>query len=126
MKQWKVIAIAVAMMGMGAVALPATDSSAIKVFEGCKGNSSQAVCEASKKEGDKQVSGIAKKVINTMLYLLGIISVIMIVVGGIRYTTSTGDSSRIKASKDTIMYAIVGLVVALMAYSIVNFVVGRL
>jgi hypothetical protein len=48
----------------------------------------------------------------------------MIIYGGIRYTTSAGDSSHVKAAKDTILYAVVGLVVAILAYAIVNFVVG--
>lgn len=63
-----------------------------------------------------------RSIVNMMLYVLGAIAVIMIIVGGIRYTTSAGDSGRIKASKDTIMYAVVGLVVALLAFAIVNFV----
>lgn len=65
-----------------------------------------------------------RNIANVMLYVLGAIAVIMIIVGGIRYTTSAGDSARVKASKDTIMYAVVGLVVAIMAFAIVNFVVG--
>jgi glucose uptake protein GlcU len=60
-----------------------------------------------------------------MLFILGIIAVIMIILGGIRYTTSAGDASRVKAAKDTIMYSIVGLVVAMLAFAIVNFVIGR-
>jgi Type IV secretion system pilin len=63
------------------------------------------------------------QVVNILLYILGSIAVLMIVIGGIRYTTSNGDSSQIKGAKDTIMYAVVGLVVAIMAYAIVNFVV---
>jgi multisubunit Na+/H+ antiporter MnhB subunit len=57
------------------------------------------------------------------LFILGAIAVIMIVIGGIRYTTSNGDSGSIKSAKDTILYAVVGLVVAMLAYAIVNFVV---
>jgi ABC-type Na+ efflux pump permease subunit len=49
----------------------------------------------------------------------------MIVVGGIRYTTSNGNASQVKEAKDTILYAVVGLVVAIMSFSIVNFVLGR-
>jgi multisubunit Na+/H+ antiporter MnhB subunit len=49
----------------------------------------------------------------------------MIIIGGIRYTTSNGESSQIKSAKDTIMYAVIGLVVAILAYSIVNFVVDQ-
>lgn len=72
---------------------------------------------------DTELQTSFKDIVNVMLYVLGAIAVIMIVVGGIRYTTSTGDSSRVKAAKDTIMYAVVGLVVALLAFAIVNFVV---
>ncbi|MDB5186545.1 MAG: rane protein of unknown function [Candidatus Saccharibacteria bacterium] len=60
-----------------------------------------------------------------LLFVIGAISVIMIIVGGIRYVTSAGDSSKIKAAKDTIMYSVVGLVVALLAYAIVNFVLRQ-
>ena len=62
----------------------------------------------------------------TVYMVAGIVSVIIIVLGGIRYTSSNGDPSSIKAAKDTILYAVVGLVVAIFAFAIVNFVVGRL
>lgn len=64
-----------------------------------------------------------KTVVNILLYMLGSIAVIMIIIGGIRYTTSNGDSSNTKAGKDTILYAVVGLVVAILAFAIVNFVI---
>ena len=64
-----------------------------------------------------------KNIVNMMLYVLGAIAVIMIVVGGIRYTTSNGDSSAISGAKNTILYSVVGLIIAIMAYAIVNFVV---
>lgn len=61
-----------------------------------------------------------------LLFVIGAIAVIMIIVGGIRYVTSAGDSSKVKAAKDTIMYSVVGLVVAILAYAIVNFVLRQL
>lgn len=64
-----------------------------------------------------------RTVVNILLYILGAIAVVMIVIGGVRYTTSNGDSSAIKGAKDTILYAIIGLIVAILAYAIVNFVV---
>ena len=63
-----------------------------------------------------------KNVVNVLLYVLGAIAVIMIVIGGIRYTTSNGDASGITSAKNTILYSVVGLIVALLAYAIVNFV----
>lgn len=97
-----------------------SNASAVDVFKGCAGNSS-AVCNS---KGDNAQS-IMKNVINTILLVLGMIAVIMIVIGGIRYTTSNGDSGAVKSAKDTILYSVVGLVVAILAFSIVNFVVGR-
>ena len=63
-----------------------------------------------------------KTIVNILLYILGAIAVVMIVIGGIRYTTSNGESSSIKSAKDTILYSVIGLVVAIMAFAIVNFV----
>lgn len=64
-------------------------------------------------------------IVNALLFLIGAVSVIMIIIGGIRYVTSNGDSSQITSAKNTIMYAVIGLIIALMAFAIVNFVVKQ-
>jgi hypothetical protein len=66
-----------------------------------------------------------KTIVNILLYVLGAIAVVMIVIGGIRYTTSNGDSSAITSAKNTILYSVIGLIVAILAYSIVNFVLTQ-
>lgn len=63
-------------------------------------------------------------VVNVLLFIIGALSVIMLIWGGIRYTTSGGNSSSVTAAKNTIMYAIIGLVVAFLAFAIVNWVLG--
>lgn len=63
-------------------------------------------------------------IINLIIYAIGFASIIMIVLGGIRYTTSGGEQSNMKGAKDTIMYSVIGLVVAIMAYAIVGLVVN--
>lgn len=68
--------------------------------------------------------GIVTTVINTMLFIVGILSVIMIIYAGIRYTTAHGDKGQVESAKNTLMYSIVGLVVAIVAYAVVNWVVG--
>ena len=88
---------------------------------GCSLNSNSEPCKAS----TDLVGGILKNVINVMLYLAGTIAVIMVVIGGIRYITSDGDSSKANQAKNTIIYAVVGIVVSLMSFAIVNFVIGR-
>jgi len=71
-------------------------------------------------------NGVFKTVTNAALFLIGAISVLMLIYGGIRYTVSGGDTKQVTDAKNTILYAVVGIVVAIMAYAIVNFVIGRL
>ncbi len=73
----------------------------------------------------KQINTIAKTVqniINLLLYIAGVIAVIIIVIGGFRYVTSNGDPGAASKAKNTIIYALIGLVIAAMAYAIVNFI----
>ncbi len=70
--------------------------------------------------------GLIRDVVNILLFIIGAIAVIMLVIGGIRYTISGGDQSQVTAAKNTILYAIVGIIVALFAYAIVNFVLDRI
>ena len=72
--------------------------------------------------GEASLGDRIQTVINILLFILGAIAVVMIVIGGIRYSTSNGDSGSIKTAKDTILYAVIGLIVAILAYAIVNFV----
>lgn len=70
--------------------------------------------------------GIIATIVNILLYVVGAVAVIMIIIGGIRYVTSNGDQAHIKAAKDTIMYSIAGLIVAILAYAVVGFVTSNL
>ncbi len=84
------------------------------------GGDTSPLCNAA---GKDELPELVKNLVNLLLAVLGFIAVIMIIIGGIRYTTSNGDSNSTKAAKDTILYSVVGLVVAILAYAIVNFVV---
>jgi hypothetical protein len=74
--------------------------------------------------GSINLTETIQNVIGVMLFAVGVISVIMIVVGGIRYAVSGGDANATKSARDTILYAIIGLVVSFVAWGVVNFVVG--
>lgn len=63
---------------------------------------------------------------NILLFLIGAIAVIMLIVGGIRYVISGGDQAQVTSAKNTILYAIVGIVVAFLAYAAINFVTSQL
>ncbi len=69
-------------------------------------------------------AGIFQTVVNVLLFLIGAVSVIMIIYGGIRYVTSGGDQGAITSAKNTILFAVVGLIVAILAYAIIRFVVS--
>ena len=106
--------------GFGLVALPST-AGAINVFQTCEDGSTSAVCSSSKTDN---MEGFIKTVVNTLLYIIAAVSVITIIIAGIRYTTSHGDAKGVQVAKDTLLYSVVGLVVSISAYAIVNFVLG--
>ena len=85
--------------------------------------------DSAQGEGVGQVStdpeSLVKKFVNIFLFAVGALSVIMLIWGGIRYTTSAGDSNKVQAAKNTVLYAIVGLVIAILAYAIVNMVIDK-
>ncbi len=67
-------------------------------------------------------NGVFGRITNVILLIVGIISVIMLIYGGLRYILSGGDSKKVTDAKNTILYAIIGLIISLLAYAIVNFV----
>lgn len=69
-------------------------------------------------------TGVFRVITNVLLFIIGAVSVIMLIIGGLRYTVSGGDSNAVTGAKNTILYAIVGIIVAILAYAIVNFVLG--
>jgi len=73
---------------------------------------------------DDPLMPTVKTIIDVIIGVLGIVTVAVIILGGVQYTLSTGDPGKIKKAKDTILYGIIGLVVAILAYAIVNFVLS--
>lgn len=76
--------------------------------------------------GEDGSEGIFKKVINIMLFVIGAVAVIMLIYGGVKYVISGGAQDKVAEAKNTILYAIVGIVVAILAFAVVNFVVTGL
>lgn len=71
-------------------------------------------------------NGLFQTVANTLIFLVGAVSVIFLIIGGLRYVVSQGDSKNVSAAKDTILYAIIGIVVAVVSFALVNFVITAL
>lgn len=76
--------------------------------------------------GPTDLKTTIKDAINVLLYVIGVVAVVMVIYGGFRYVTSGGDSSGVTSAKNTILYAIIGLVVAALAYALINFVLADL
>ena len=122
------LAVSIGLMGVLALpaALPVQVSAApIDVFKACK-NVENEVCKDQANQKLFGPDSIWTNIVNTIIFLIGSVAVIMIIVGGLKYVTSAGDSSAVSGAKNTILYAVVGLVVAAMAYAIVNFVLSRI
>lgn len=103
--------------------VPASAFAANALDAQCTNNADLDICKDAKK--DATAPALIKNIINTLLFVVGAVSVVMIIVGGILYTTSAGDAGRVTKAKNTIMYAVVGLVVAFVAFAVVQFVVSR-
>lgn len=85
---------------------------------------SYAECSIPEDDADQDLMSRVKVIINVVIGVLGIVAVAMIIIGGIMYTTSQGQPDKVKQAKDIIMYSVIGLIVALLAFAIVNFVLS--
>ena len=74
--------------------------------------------------GARSVEEIVATVINILSVIVGIVAVIMIIVGGLKYITSSGDSNNVQSAKNTILYAVIGLVIVVVAQVLVRFVIN--
>ena len=121
MKKILKIALPILIVALFAVTIMSGSVSALTLQEGAEA----ARCDGCPADlfGD---NGVFKKVTNTILYIVGIIAVIMLIIGGIRYVTSGGDAKKVTDAKNTVLYAIIGLVISLLAFAIVNFVISAL
>ncbi len=98
--------------------------------EPCSAGSSSDFCKSATQQASEDrimgPNGILTKITQFVVYLTGGVSVIMIVVGGFKYVISAGDPNGVKSAKDTILYASIGLGVAILAEVIVVFVLSKL
>ncbi len=117
------IAVALTVLGLGSVAaispayaaVPCPNGDMATSYDECYSNK-QGVFENNDLMNTLQI------IINVVVGVVGFVAVAMIVIGGISFATSQGDTSKVAKARNTILYGVVGLVVALLAYAIVNFV----
>lgn len=88
-------------------------------------NAGGSVVNNSECESSNRINSLVTNIVNIFSIIVGIVAVVMIVWSGFRYVTSAGDSSNITAAKTTIIYAIIGIIVVVLAQTIVRFVIGK-
>ncbi len=83
-------------------------------------------CEAQKKKNpEKKLNSLITDIINVLSVIIGIIAVIMIIIGGFKFITSGGDAGKVTSARQTIIYALIGLVIVALAQFIVQFVLSK-
>lgn len=133
-KKLAAIAATLALAVVPAVAVPAlvsaqaTSTPDIGTNLKCGSNldaSAPGTCKADVETGSANINNIITDIVNIFSIVVGIVSVVMIIYGGFRYVTSGGDSGNVTSAKNTIIYAIIGLVVVALAQFIVQFVLDK-
>lgn len=122
-----VIAAVLMTVGLGGVAMISPAYAADDGTNNIKDCVGKVNCDAIKGDsegvfGKNDLMGTLTTIINVIVGMVGFVAVAMIVMGGISYATSQGDAAKTKKAMNTILYGVVGLVVALLAFAIVNFV----
>jgi hypothetical protein len=114
-----IVTVSVVAISLGAPAI------ALDPFPPCTAGATSSVCTA---QNDKLFgpNSIWTRILDTFTFVIGSISVLVIIIGGIRYVTSGGDQAGITSAKNTILYAVIGVIIAMMAYGIVHFVVSNI
>ncbi len=113
-------------VGIASILLPAPVG-AINVFnDACKNDPNSAVCKAQNGNNKDNLYSFITVIINTLYTVLAIAAVLVIVISGATFIMSNGDSALITAAKNRILYAVIGLIVATLAWALVSFIVEQL
>lgn len=118
-----IAALAVMLGVTGAVLVPANTYAACTSAVDC---AQDGVDKAGGGGTTADPQEIIRTIVRVLLFLIGAISVIMIIIGGFRYVISQGESGNVTTAKNTILYAVIGLIVAIFAWAIVDFVIDNL
>ncbi len=76
--------------------------------------------------GETSLDQSITTILNGIVGVLGIVCVVVMIIGGVNYMTSSGDSGKVKKAKDTILYGLIGLIVCVLSFAIVNFVISNI
>jgi len=111
-----------------ALAVPNLSTTAVVSASNC--TNSQACAQQGTEDlnagSSLTINKIIGTVISTLAWIIGTVSIIMVIFGGFRFVTAGGDSNAVSSARSTIFYALIGLVVALLAQVLIHFVLYKL
>lgn len=126
--------LVIGLLALGTFGLASPSAAAFDLFgSACTPDTSDAtVCkdnDTGQTQADNRIygpNGIVTKIVTVLSIIIGVAAVIVIIIAGIQYMVSTGDPTKVNNAKNAIIYAVIGLVIAVAARTIVVFVIGKL
>ncbi len=86
----------------------------------------QSVKDAAGCGTNTKIESVVGSIIKAVIGVLGLVAVAFIVIGGVQYMTSSGDTTKLQKAKNTILYAVIGLIIAALAFAIANFAINAI
>ena len=117
----KQLVLSAVLVSIGLVLVSTSNVTAYSIYDGL--NAAHGTGQPTELFG---VDGIFSTITNILLFVVGALSVVMLIVGGLRYVVSGGNNASITAAKNTVLYAVVGLIIAFLAYAAINFILDSL
>lgn len=77
-------------------------------------------------DSGEELTDSVSMILSAIIGVLGFVCVVVMIIGGVNYMTSTGDAGKVKKAKDTILYGLIGLIVCVLAFALVQFVIGTI
>lgn len=118
----KLITLTAIIIGLSLFVFASGTGLADAITDGVNATCPGGVCPTNP---DGSIDSLVRTIIDVFSWIVGVVSVIMIIYGGFRYVTSGGDSGKVSSAKNTILYAIIGLIIVALAQVIVLFVLGN-
>lgn len=129
LKQAVLSAVTLASLGVSLV-MTGTASAAVSCPAGTlhagESKPTYAECNIDSSATTDDLLGTVKNIINAILGVLGIVAVVVIILGGFTFLTSQGDAGKVMKGRNTLLWGVIGLLVSLFAFAIVNFVLGAI
>ncbi|MCL2869193.1 pilin [Candidatus Saccharibacteria bacterium] len=120
----KILLLLLPITVIGLVCLAPVSTLAADPYNACQYNPDAAACaDKDTKGAQTNLATRVQTVLDTVYLTAGILAIIFIVYAGIRYVTATGQADKVKLAQKQLTYAIVGLIVAVVAFGITRFVV---